>query len=80
VDNNASLITDCPQWWSDRAGATGLALYGRKLWETLSSHWPTADDHDLRGRSQGRARSDPVICGKGEAVPAVVRLPACRCP
>src|SRR4029450_1853339 len=30
------------QWWSDRVGATGLALYGRKLWETMSSHWPTA--------------------------------------
>src|SRR2546428_13763389 len=28
------------QWWSDPAGATGLALYGRKLWETMSSHWP----------------------------------------
>jgi dihydrofolate reductase len=26
------------QWWSDRVGATGLALYGRKLWETMSSH------------------------------------------
>lgn len=31
------------QWWSDRVGATGLALYGRKLWEMMSSHWPTAD-------------------------------------
>ena len=31
------------QWWSDRVAATGLALYGRKLWETMSSHWPTAD-------------------------------------
>ena len=31
------------QWWSDRVGATGLALYGRKLWETMSFHWPTAD-------------------------------------
>src|SRR5258706_15457185 len=31
------------QGWSDRGGATGLALYGRKLWETMSSHWPTAD-------------------------------------
>jgi dihydrofolate reductase len=29
-------------WWSDRVGATGLALYGRRLWETMSSHWPTA--------------------------------------
>ena len=31
------------QWWSDRVGATGLALYGRKLWQGMSSHWPTAD-------------------------------------
>jgi dihydrofolate reductase len=31
------------QWWSDRVGATGLALYARKLWETMSSYWPTAD-------------------------------------
>src|ERR687890_729200 len=30
------------QWWSDPVGATGLALYGRRLWETMSSHWPTA--------------------------------------
>ncbi|GAA1057720.1 deaminase [Agromyces luteolus] len=31
------------QWWSDRVGATSLALYGRRLWEAMSSHWPTAD-------------------------------------
>ncbi|NYJ07923.1 dihydrofolate reductase family protein [Petropleomorpha daqingensis] len=31
------------QFWSDRVAATGLALYGRRLWETMSSHWPTAD-------------------------------------
>ncbi|WP_433169488.1 dihydrofolate reductase family protein [Kribbella sp. CA-247076] len=31
------------QWWSDRVGATGLALYGRKLWDTMNPHWPTAD-------------------------------------
>src|ERR1700761_1462996 len=31
------------QWWSDRVAATGLVLYGRKLWETMSSHWPTAE-------------------------------------
>ena len=30
------------QWWSDRVGATGLALYGRRLWEGMNSHWPTA--------------------------------------
>ena len=31
------------QWWSDRVAATDLALYGRKLWQAMSSHWPTAD-------------------------------------
>lgn len=31
------------QWWSDRVAATGTALYGRRLWENMSSHWPTAD-------------------------------------
>jgi len=31
------------QWWSDRVGATSLALYGRRLWETMSSYWPIAD-------------------------------------
>ena len=30
------------QSWSDRVGATGLALYGRRLWETMSAHWPAA--------------------------------------
>ncbi|MFG1946194.1 hypothetical protein [Nonomuraea sp. NPDC048826] len=24
--------------------ATDLALYGRKLWDAMSSHWPTADE------------------------------------
>ncbi|MFT4085337.1 MAG: dihydrofolate reductase family protein [Nocardioides sp.] len=31
------------QWWSDRVGETDLALYGRGLWEAMSSYWPTAD-------------------------------------
>lgn len=31
------------QFWSDRVGATGTALYGRRLWEGMNSHWPTAD-------------------------------------
>lgn len=31
------------QWWSDRVAATGTALYGRRLWENMSAHWPTAD-------------------------------------
>lgn len=31
-------------WWSDRVGATELSLYGRRIWEGMSSHWPTADE------------------------------------
>ncbi|WP_367128160.1 dihydrofolate reductase family protein [Saccharothrix sp. HUAS TT1] len=31
------------QWWLDREREIGLSLYGRKLWETMSSHWPTGD-------------------------------------
>jgi dihydrofolate reductase len=33
------------QWWLDREKASGLMLYGRRLWETMSSHWPTGDQH-----------------------------------
>ncbi|MEU3411969.1 dihydrofolate reductase family protein [Streptomyces sp. NPDC006658] len=31
------------RFWSDRLQATDLALYGRKLWQTMSSYWPTGD-------------------------------------
>ncbi|NUS02928.1 MAG: dihydrofolate reductase [Nonomuraea sp.] len=31
------------QFWSDQLRATDLSLYGAKLWRTMSSHWPTAD-------------------------------------
>ena len=31
------------QFWSDRVGSTGLALYGRRLWEGMSSAWPSVE-------------------------------------
>ena len=31
------------QWWLDQELAIGLLLCGRKLWETMSSYWPTGD-------------------------------------
>ncbi|MBB5857862.1 dihydrofolate reductase family protein [Amycolatopsis umgeniensis] len=31
------------QWWLEREQAIEVFLYGRKLWETMSSHWPTGD-------------------------------------
>lgn len=30
-------------FWSDRVATTSLSLYGRRLWDGMSSHWPTAD-------------------------------------
>jgi dihydrofolate reductase len=34
---------DLHQWFNDRAREIGVSLYGRKLWELMSAHWPTAD-------------------------------------
>ena len=47
-------------WWSDRVGVMGLALYGGKLWETMSSHWPTADQQPAPHR---RRSSSPAAGG-----------------
>ncbi|MGW1427673.1 dihydrofolate reductase family protein [Streptomyces sp. NPDC002431] len=31
------------RWWLEHEQANELSLYGRKLWETMSSYWPTGD-------------------------------------
>ncbi|MDX3658931.1 dihydrofolate reductase family protein [Streptomyces sp. ID05-26A] len=31
------------QWWLEQEQAIEVFLYGRGLWETMSSHWPTGD-------------------------------------
>ncbi|MFJ5986946.1 dihydrofolate reductase family protein [Lentzea sp. NPDC092896] len=31
------------QWWLEQEQAIDLFLYGRGLWEMMSSHWPTGD-------------------------------------
>ncbi|GAA1812032.1 dihydrofolate reductase family protein [Actinomadura chokoriensis] len=54
------------QWWSDRVGATELALYGRGLWETMSSHWPTAD------RQPGVTPAEAEYARRWRAMPKVV--------
>jgi len=46
------------RWWSDRVEATGLALYGRKLWEEMSSSWPTADEHCVPQESSTWSATD----------------------
>jgi dihydrofolate reductase len=32
------------EWWLEQERAIGLFLYGRRLWETMSSYWPTGDE------------------------------------
>ncbi|HST40667.1 MAG TPA: dihydrofolate reductase family protein [Conexibacter sp.] len=54
------------QWWSDRVGAAGLALYGRKLWEGMSSHWPTAD------QQPGATPAEIEYARRWQAMPKVV--------
>jgi dihydrofolate reductase len=54
------------QWWSDRVEATGLALYGRRLWETMSSHWPTAD------QQPGATPAQIEFAGRWREMPKVV--------
>lgn len=31
-------------WFNDRARTLGMSLYGRRIWELMSAHWPTADE------------------------------------
>ncbi|GAB2968260.1 dihydrofolate reductase family protein [Saccharothrix stipae] len=47
VDANGDLGWSTPddelhQYWNDRTGQVALSLYGRKLYELMSGHWPTA--------------------------------------
>ncbi|KUM32596.1 dihydrofolate reductase family protein [Arthrobacter sp. EPSL27] len=54
------------QWWSDRVGATDLALYGRGLWESMSPHWPTAD------QQPGATPAQIAFAGRWRDMPKVV--------
>ena len=35
--------TELHQWFNDRAREMSASLYGRKLYELMNAHWPTAD-------------------------------------
>ncbi|WP_245677051.1 dihydrofolate reductase family protein [Nocardia acidivorans] len=32
------------QYWNDQVRGTAVSLYGRKLYELMASHWPTAEE------------------------------------
>ncbi|MEI5582375.1 MULTISPECIES: dihydrofolate reductase family protein [unclassified Agromyces] len=54
------------QWWSDRVGSAGLALYGRRVWEGMSAHWPSAD------RQPGATPAEIEFARRWRAMPKVV--------
>ncbi len=54
------------QWWSDRVAATDLELYGRRIWETMSSYWPTAD------QQPGVTAAEIEFARRWQATPKVV--------
>jgi len=54
------------QWWLDHERASELTLYGRKLWETMSSHWPTAD------KQPGATPAEIEFASRWRAMPKVV--------
>ena len=54
------------RWWSERVATTVLALYGRRLWETMSSYWPTAD------QQPGATPADLEFARRWQDMPKVV--------
>lgn len=30
-------------WWNEQTGSAQAALYGRRIWELMSAHWPTGE-------------------------------------
>lgn len=49
ADTNGDIGWSVPdaelhQYWNDQVRDTTVSLYGRKLYELMSAHWPTADE------------------------------------
>jgi len=53
-------------WWIERMREIGLSLYGRKLWQTMSAHWPTAD------KKPGASAADIEYAHNWQSTPKVV--------
>jgi dihydrofolate reductase len=70
------------QWWLDRERANGLLLYGRKLWETMSSYWPTGDQQpdatsaEIEFARNWRDTPKVVFSSTVDAVAEITRLKA----
>ncbi len=44
TSGGASRTPIMHQYWNDQIRDTAVSLYGRKLYELMSAHWPTADE------------------------------------
>ena len=40
----ATVDEELHSWFNDQTRAVDATLYGRRLWEVMSGHWPTAGD------------------------------------
>jgi len=40
----ANVDEEIHSWFNDWEGRLDASLYGRRLWEVMSGHWPTAED------------------------------------
>ena len=52
------------QYWNDQVRDTAVSLYGRKLYELMSAHWPTADEAPDVSSVQAEFR--PAVAGDAE--------------
>ena len=67
------------QWWLDQERAIGLLLYGRKLWEAMSSYWPTGDQQPNATPAQIEFAPSDLSAGRVVTQrPAIVRI-FCSC-
>jgi dihydrofolate reductase len=42
----ATVDEEVHSWFNDWESTLDASLYGRRLWEVMSSHWPTAEKND----------------------------------
>ena len=54
----ANVDDELHTWFNDQARELAASLYGRRMYELMSSYWPTRRDRSRRHRADARFRSD----------------------
>jgi dihydrofolate reductase len=39
----ATVDEEIHTWWNEQTASAEVALYGRRMWEVMSAHWPTGE-------------------------------------